>query len=148
MRAESVLGLLGIALRGGKLALGEQPVADMAEAKKARVILLACDAAENSKKRARALSERFGVPLLEMPCSKEQLGGALGRASLAVCAVTDMGIAVAAAKQLAEEDAALLPIAQAMAEKQSRMKKRKHKNKNQKQMKKIVEGEATDSMSK
>lgn len=146
MRTESVLGLLGIAMRGSKLALGEQPVADAAQVKKARLILLACDAAENSKKRARALSERYGMPLIELSCSKEQLGGALGRASLAICAVTDMGIAAAAAKQLAAGDEALRPIAEEMAEKQSRMQKRKHKNK--KQLKKIVEGEAADSMSK
>ena len=43
----NILSLLGLALRGGNLVLGEEPVGDAALEKNARLILLAADAARN-----------------------------------------------------------------------------------------------------
>ena len=44
---DRILSLLGLALRGGRLVLGEEPVESVARARDARLILLACDAADN-----------------------------------------------------------------------------------------------------
>lgn len=42
---EKTLGLLGIAQKGGNIAIGEEPVGASARAGKARLIILAADAA-------------------------------------------------------------------------------------------------------
>ena len=41
----NILSLLGLSLRGGRLAVGEEPVEAVARARDARVLLLAADAA-------------------------------------------------------------------------------------------------------
>lgn len=99
------LTTLGLALRGRALAVGEAPVEEACKAHKARLILLASDAAGNTKDRAARLSERCGAPLAALPFAKSQLGGALGRAVCAVIAVTDSGFAASLQKKLPDPNA-------------------------------------------
>ena len=51
MDSNRILSLLGLALRGGNLAVGEEPVEAVARARDARVLLLASDAADNTRRR-------------------------------------------------------------------------------------------------
>ena len=55
MDRHNILSLLGLSLRGGRLAVGEEPVEAAARARDARVLLLASDAAEGTRRRVRAL---------------------------------------------------------------------------------------------
>ena len=71
----NILSLLGLSLRGGRLAVGEEPVEAVARARDARVLLLAAE-----------------------------LGRALGRTAVAIAAVTDVGLAAALLHRLAELD--------------------------------------------
>ena len=48
MDSHKILSLLGLALRGNHLAVGEEPVEAAARAKDARLLLLASDAADNT----------------------------------------------------------------------------------------------------
>ena len=82
---EHLLSTLGLALRAGAVAVGEEPVGAAARAKKAKVIFTARDAAASSVRRA----------------YKETFGRALGRTSVAMCAVTDIGFAQSLVKKLA-----------------------------------------------
>ena len=104
MDSKRVLSLLGLALRGGNLAVGEEPVEAVARARGARVILLASDAAAGTGRRAEHFAQAGQCLLLRAPFSKEELGAALGRASVALAAVTDTGLAGAVVHRLAEED--------------------------------------------
>ncbi len=52
MSGKNILSLLGLALRGGRLAVGEEPVALAAKAGQARLLLVASDAAGNTLRRA------------------------------------------------------------------------------------------------
>ncbi len=104
---DKTLSLLGLALRGGNLAVGEEPVGEACRTGRAKLVLSAADAAGNSAQRARRLAERAGVPFAVLPRTKEQAGLALGRSSCAVLAVTDAGLASAVKKRLAEEDGRL-----------------------------------------
>jgi len=99
-----VLSLLGLALRGGRLAAGEEPVALAAKAGQARLILLAADAAGNTLHRAEYLAGEGHCLFLSLPCTKAELGAALGRGSTAVAALTDTGLAAAVTQRLAELD--------------------------------------------
>ena len=100
----NILHLLGIARKAGRLEMGEEPVAAAARSGQARVILLAADAAENSARRAAHFAQRGGMVLLQVPFSKAELGGAVGRTACAMLAVTDAGLAAAVVKKLAQED--------------------------------------------
>lgn len=114
---DRALNLLGLALRGGNLAVGEEPVAGACRAGTARLVLIAAGAAPNSADRAIRAAEKGGVPWANVPWDKETLGGALGRSLCAVAALTDQGLAGALAGQLAQRDETLRPIALALKEK-------------------------------
>lgn len=101
---DGILSLLGLAHKAGQAAIGEEPVGAACRAKDARVLLLAADAADNTKRRARSFAETGNCPCLTIPADKDDLGRALGRTSCAMCAVTDVGFAAALAKKLAAGD--------------------------------------------
>ena len=101
----SVLHLVGLSRKAGRLAVGEEPVGEAARSREAKLILTASDAAENTLRRAERFAESAGAPCLAAPFTKAELGGAVGRSSCALLAFTDVGLASAAAEKLAWEDA-------------------------------------------
>lgn len=101
---DGILSLLGLALRGGRLAVGDEPAALAAEAGKARLILLACDAGERTLRRGPHLAEAGHCLHIILPFSKTELGGALGRGGAAIMALTDLGLAAALVRKLAVLD--------------------------------------------
>lgn len=96
----NVLSLLGLALRGNRLVVGEEPVEGAARARDARVLLLASDAAENTVRRCRHFAEAGQCLWLSLPFTKEELGRAVGRSSAAILAVTDVGLAASLVHKL------------------------------------------------
>ena len=98
---EHLLSTLGLALRAGAVAVGEEPVGAAARAKKARVIFTARDAAASSVRRAYSFGRAGSCLCLPFPADKETFGRALGRTSVAMCAVTDIGFAQSLVKKLA-----------------------------------------------
>ena len=103
---DKLLNLIGLAKKAGKLEVGEEPVGAAARSKHARLILIASDAAENTRRRAKHFGDAGECICLEIPATKEALGKALGRTSCALLALTDIGFAEAVAKKLAESDEA------------------------------------------
>ena len=104
MDSHKILSLLGLALRGNHLAVGEEPVEAAARAKDARLLLLASDAADNTRRRTVHFSEAGQCLWLRLPFTKAELGRAVGRTSAALVAVTDIGLANAVANRLAQLD--------------------------------------------
>ena len=98
--ADSALSLLGLALRGNNLAVGEEPVREACKTRRATLVLTAADAAQNSVDRARRWAEENGVPWIQVSWDKETLGNALGRKLCAVAALTDRGLTAALAEKL------------------------------------------------
>ena len=103
---DKLLNLIGLAKKAGKLEAGEEPVGAAARARHARLILIASDAADNTRRRAKHFGDAGECICLEIPATKDELGRALGRTSCAMAALTDVGFAEAAAKKLAEADEA------------------------------------------
>ena len=106
MDSKRILSLLGLALRGGNLAVGEEPVETAIQGHDVRLLLLAQDAAEGTRRRAERLAERGNCLLATLPWGKAELGGAFGRSSAAMAALTDIGLAAAVGRRLAELDPA------------------------------------------
>ena len=101
---DSALNLLGLALRGGNLAVGEEPVREACKTRRARLVLTAADAAQNSADRAGRWAKEGSVTWVRLPWDKETLGAALGRKLCAVAAITDRGLAAAFAEKLLRPD--------------------------------------------
>ena len=106
MDSHNILPLLGLALRGNHLAVGEEPVEAAARARDARLLLLASDAADNTCRRTEHFAQAGQCLWLRLPFSKAELGRAVGRTSAAIVAVTDIGLANAVAHRLAQLDPA------------------------------------------
>ena len=104
MDSHNILSLLGLALRGGRLVMGEEPVEAVARARDARVLLLASDAADNTRRRVEHFAAAGQCLWLRLPFTKEELGRQLGRTSVAVAAITDVGLASAVVNKLAALD--------------------------------------------
>ena len=81
---DKLLNLIGLAKKAGKLEVGEEPVGAAARSKHARLILIASDAADNTRRRALHFGEAGECICLEIPPTKEDLGRALGRTSCAL----------------------------------------------------------------
>ena len=101
---DSALSLLGLALRGNNLAVGEEPVREACKTRRAWLVMSADDAADNSIDRARRWAEESGVPWVRLTWDKEALGNALGRKLCAVAALTDRGLTAALVEKLLRAD--------------------------------------------
>ena len=144
---EHILSMLGLALKAGRVEVGEEPVGAAARAKKARVIFVAQVAAPSSVRRAQSFARTGSTLCVTLPADKDALGRSLGRSSVAMCAVTDIGFAESLVKKLAALDSETYQdAADTLAIKAKRARERKEEQlrheKNLRQGKKRVHGEA------
>ena len=120
------LEYLSIARMSGNIELGEENAKALVKTGKARALLLASDVSDGVKKRAGGYVFGFRTPLVELPFTKAELGGAVGRAQCGVAAVRDLGLAKAVADALAAEyGEAYVPLAEELNEKQKRQAQRR-----------------------
>lgn len=94
------LNYLAIARKGGMAELGEEPVGAVARAGKAYVILVAGDASEHTWRRARSFAAGTEQQCVRLEGTKEEMGTAVGRTSLAIAAITDVRLALALVQAL------------------------------------------------
>lgn len=106
MDNNAIVSLLGLCLRGNHLAVGEEPVAEAAECRAIRLLVLCADAPDSTRRRAERFAREGQCLLAELPVTKTELGRALGRASVAMAGVTDLGLAGAVASRLGQMDPA------------------------------------------
>ena len=104
MDSHKILSLLGLALRGNHLAVGEEPVEAAARAKDARLLLLASDAADNTRRRTVHFSEAGQCLWLRLPSPRRSWEERWAEPRPPFVAVTDIGLANAVANRLAQLD--------------------------------------------
>ena len=104
MPNDPILHLLGLARKAARLEIGEEPVGAACRARQAKLVLIASNAAPNTFRRAAHFGEAGNVLWLSLPQTKEELGFALGRGSVAMLALTDIGFAASVVKKLAAAD--------------------------------------------
>lgn len=90
----SALRLLGLARRARLLEIGEEPVGIACRSGKARLLLIAADAAEHTVRRAKAFVAGKKCPEVCVSYTKQELGEGLGCNACALCAFTDAAFAV------------------------------------------------------
>ena len=104
MANDPILHLIGLARKAARLEIGEEPVGAACRARHAKLVLIAGNAASNTFRRAAHFGEAGNVLWLALPQTKEELGFALGRSSVAMLALTDVGLAASIVKKLAAMD--------------------------------------------
>ncbi len=121
---DKALNYLSLARKAGALELGEEPVGAAARALKARLVVAAGDCGDHTWRRARSFVAGTDQQCLRLPYTKDQLGAALGRTSLAIAAFTDPALALACAKALPEAPG-LPEVIQALEERTRRVQQRR-----------------------
>ena len=101
---DKALNFLALARKAGRIELGEEPVGAAARAQKARLIVVASDATDHTRRRAQSFVAGTQQICLQVPFNKDQLGQAVGRSALALAAFTDPALALAFVKALGEPE--------------------------------------------
>ena len=83
-------GMLSLAMRAGKLVLGEDKVLSAIQSGKASLLLLADDAGNNTEKKFLDKSAFYQISVLR-PGDRTRIGNAIGKKNAVVVAVTDTG---------------------------------------------------------
>ena len=99
---DKALNYLALARKGGRAELGEEPVGAAARAVKARLVFVAGDASDHTWRRAKSFVAGTSQICIRVPYTKDELGFAIGRTSLAIGAFTDAALALAFVEALPE----------------------------------------------
>ena len=105
---DKALNYMALARKAGRIELGEEPVGAAARAQHARLLIVASDAGDHTWRRAKSFVAGTEQLCIKVPYSKDQLGQAIGRTSLALAAFTDPALALAFAKALEQADAEVI----------------------------------------
>lgn len=89
---DKIYSLLGLCQRAGKLISGEFGCESAVKNQKVKLLLLAEDASENTKKKFQNSAAYYHIPICVLG-SKERIGIALGKESRAILAITEEGFA-------------------------------------------------------
>ena len=92
MAGNNVAFALGLAQKAGKTASGDTAVRSSLKSGKVKVLVLAQDAAPNSKKEIYFLAEMAGVQVIEL-LTRNELGYAIGKGPRIAVAITDANFA-------------------------------------------------------
>lgn len=98
------LNYLSIARKGGLIELGEEPCGGAARAGHARLIVVASDASDHTWRRAKSYVADTSQQCVKIPFTKDELGQAVGRSSLAMAALVDPALALAFVKALEDPE--------------------------------------------
>lgn len=91
---DKALSMLGLAKRAGRITSGADMVEDAVRQGKAKLVIIASDAAKNSRKSISDCCGYYNVKILEYS-DKEQLARAIGTDIAVAVAVNDEGLAKA-----------------------------------------------------
>ena len=101
---DKALNYLSLARKGGMAELGEEPVAAITRTGKGYLVIVASDASDHTWRRAKSYVAGTEQQCIRMKYTKEELGFAIGRSSLAIAAITDAPMALALVNALGEPE--------------------------------------------
>ena len=98
------LNYLSLARKAGLAELGEEPVGAVSRMGKAYLIAVAQDASDHTWRRAKSYAAGTEQQCVRLPYSKDEMGFAIGRQTLAIAAITDPAMALAMVEALGEPE--------------------------------------------
>lgn len=99
LKQDKVLSLIGLATKAGKTVSGEFCTEKEVKSGRARLVIVAGDASDNTKKKFQNMCEFYRVPI-RFYDNKDALGHAMGKEFRASLALVDEGFAGSILKQL------------------------------------------------
>ena len=121
---DKALNYLALARKAGCAELGEEPVGAMSRTGKAYLILVASDASDHTWRRAKSFAAGTAQQTIRVKFTKDEMGFAIGRTSLAIAAITDAALALALVQALGEPEKHKA-VLESLSEKAAKLKKRK-----------------------
>ena len=104
MALDKTLSYLALARKAGLAELGEEPACNASSAGKAKLIVVASDASDHTWRKAKSLVSGSNQQLVRLPYTKDELGFAIGRTSLAIAAITDAGMSASLVESLGQPE--------------------------------------------
>ena len=120
---DTALNYLSLARKAGRAELGEEPVGAAARALHAHLIVVASDASNHTWRRAKSYCAGTDQQCIRLPYTKDEIGMAIGRTSLAIAAITDPALSLSLVQSLVqpEKHAAVIAV---LTEKVQKQRKR------------------------
>ncbi|SEN33829.1 Ribosomal protein L7Ae [Paenibacillus sp. OV219] len=100
-KKHKALSLLGMAMRAGKLVTGDETVLKAVKQGKAKIVIVAADASDNTKKKFRDKCATYNVKLIEA-FDRITIGEAIGKSERVLLGVTDAGFSKSILQSLTE----------------------------------------------
>ena len=125
---DKALNYMGLARKAGMIELGEEPVGAAARAMHARLVIVASDASDHTWRRAQSFVARTEQLCIRVNFTKDQLGMAIGRTSLAIAAFTDPALALAFVKALGQPEK-YLAVTESLEKRTKRVQQRRAEQK-------------------
>ena len=101
-----VFGMLGLAMKAGKVVIGTEQVIAFFQKKKLRLVIISSGSSEGTKKKISSKCEFYKVSQKELKIQTDELGALLGKTyTPAVVGITDENFAIAITKLLDGENA-------------------------------------------
>ena len=100
---DKVLSLIGLAMKAGRCTSGETMTENETKLGRARLVIVASDASDNTKKKFRDMCEFYKVPICFYG-DKDTLGHAMGKEFRASLAILDEGFADGILKELKDRE--------------------------------------------
>ena len=101
---DKALNYLSLGRKAGLIELGEEPVGGATRALKARLVVVASDSGDHTWRRAKSFVAGTNQVCVRVPYTKDEMGQATGRTSLAIAAFTDPSMALAFLKALPQQE--------------------------------------------
>ena len=120
---DKALNYMSLARKAGLVELGEEPVGAAARALKARLVAVASDSGDHTWRRAKSFVAGTDQVCVRVPYTKDEMGQATGRTSLAIAAFTDPSMALAFLKALPQPPQEAADALQAKTQKQKQRQK-------------------------
>ena len=100
---DKVLSLLGLSMKAGRCTSGEMMTENETKAGKTKLVFVASDASENTKKKFRDMCKFYEVPIY-IYGDKDTLGHAMGKEFRASLAILDEGFADGIQRELKDRE--------------------------------------------
>ena len=105
-QTKRALGMLGLAMKAGKVVIGTEQVIVFLQKRKLSLVLVSGNASEGTKKKIRFKCEFYKTALVEVAVDTDELGRLLGKTyAPAVVGITDENFSNAIVKLLSDENA-------------------------------------------
>ncbi len=103
---KNTLGIIGLAARARGIAIGTNQVLEAIRGKKAKLVLIASNVSDNTRKSLLDKSSFYSAKAEEIDITSEELGRAVGHSNTAAIAFTDINFVNAYKKSLSRNNQA------------------------------------------